>query len=181
MNIRNKKSNLIKLAYLNLILIGVLTPSVSFANNGELKIFGLLREAPCDVITDNVEVNFGIVTNKDLFRNNHELRDFQIELTGCNDKTAKSIAVKFNGNASENNTLLNLNASSTASGFGVKILNDYGEIMTFGETQKVQAFQQGRNVLNFTGMLQLSKDTTSVQDIVVGAFTATATFEVEYQ
>lgn len=180
MNIRDKKSNLIKLAYLNLILIGALSPSVSFAN-GEVKIFGLLREQPCAVMTENVEVNFGSVTNKDLFKNNHELRDFQIELANCGSATLKSIAVKFNGNASENNTLLNLNASSAASGFGVKILNDYGEVMTFGETQKVQAFEQGRNVLNFTGMLQLSKDTTSVHDIAVGAFTATATFEVEYQ
>ena len=180
MNIRDKKSNLIKLAYLNLILIGALSPSISFAN-GEVKIFGLLREQPCAVMTENVEVNFGSVTNKDLFHNHHEYRDFRIELANCGSATLKSIAVKFNGITSENNTLLNLNASSTASGFGVKILNDYGEVMTFGETQKVQAFEQGRNVLNFTGMLQLSKDTTSVHDIAVGAFTATATFEVEYQ
>lgn len=178
---RNKKNSLLKLAYLNLILIGTLIPSISFAKNGELKIFGLLREEPCAVMTENIEVNFGTVTNKDLFRNNNELRDFQIEIANCGSATLKSIGVKFYGNASENNTLLNLNESSTASGFGVKILNDYGEIMTFGQTQKVQQFEQGRNVLNFTGMLQILKDTTSVDYITVGAFSATATFEVEYQ
>lgn len=149
--------------------------------NGEIQVFGSIVEQPCSVLNQEIDVDFNTMTNKDLFYGNDEKRKFQIELE-CDEGVNDTITVQFNSsNTSENNQLLNLSPSSQASGVGIKIQDNLGKILTFGNPTENINIQSGLNNLEFTAFVTIKADTLSLNDIGLGTFDATATFELRYE
>lgn len=172
----------------NFMLIGCSLLFLSHANaktqqkgNGELHIYGMILEEPCRVLNEDIIVDFGIMTNKDLFRGNNEYRKFSIELK-CDVEVNKAVNLQFNGmNTSENNQLLDLAASSQASGVGIKIQDALGSILTFGTPTKLVDVSAGIHHLEFTAFVTKKADTFALNDISLGNFEAFATFQIQYE
>lgn len=148
--------------------------------NGEVQVFGSIVEQPCSVLNQEIEVDFGTMTNKDIFAFNNEYRKFHIELE-CDEGVDDTITVQFNGsNTSEDNQLLNLSASSQARGVGIKIQDNLGKILTFGQPTSSIDIRSGINNIEFTAFVTRKADTLTLNDIGLGTFDATATFELRY-
>lgn len=148
--------------------------------NGEIIVLGSIIEQPCTVLNEEINVDFEVMTNKDLFWGNDEKRNFFIELE-CELEVADLITVQFNStDTSENGQLLNLAPSSQASGVGIKIKDALGNILTFGQPTKTLQITTGLNRLEFLAYVTRRTDTIVLGDIGLGTFEASATFNINY-
>jgi type 1 fimbria pilin len=181
-NNKQKIKNSLKLGLMScgLLFFSFAQAETRATGNGEVKVYGTIIEQPCSVLNEEINIDFGIMTNKDLFRYNNEYRKFNIELEcdlGIND----AVSIQFNSaNTSESNQLLNLAASSEASGVGIKIQDALGEILTFGKPTTSIEVMNGINNLEFTAFVTRRADTLVLNDIGLGTFEASATFEIIY-
>ena len=148
--------------------------------SGEVKVYGTIIEQPCSILNEEINIDFGTMTNKDLFRYNNEYRKFFIELecdVGIND----AVSVRFNStNTSENRQMLNLSAQSQASGVGIKIQDASGRLLTFGEPSSSKEVIAGMNNLEYIAFVTGRSDSLVLSDIGLGTFEASATFEIIY-
>lgn len=174
----------LKLNYLRATLFLISSVITTFSStshaNGEIQVIGLILAEPCTLVNDDIIVDFGVLTNKDLFRYDR-LEKFSVELD-CEPGTQEAVQVQFSStNTSENNSILNLDTSSQASGVGIKIEDDKGNYIVFNEPQSSFMLNDGINNLNFTAHVSRKSDTLTLNDINLGAFTATASLIIEYK
>lgn len=148
--------------------------------NGEVIVLGSIIEQPCSVLNEEINVDFEVMTNRDLFWGNDEKRKFFIELE-CELEVADLVTVQFNStDTSENSQLLNLAPSSQASGVGIKIKDALGNILTFGQPTATLQITTGLNRLEFLAYVTRRADTIVLGDIGLGTFEASATFNINY-
>ncbi|WP_343595981.1 fimbrial protein [Acinetobacter sp.] len=177
-------STKLKLKYLGTTLflmfntLAVFVPNAQA--NGEIQVIGLILAEPCTLVNNDIVVDFGVLTNKDLFKYDR-LEKFSVELD-CEPGTNETTQVQFSStNTSENNTILNLDPTSQASGVGIKIQDDKGNYITFNQPQSSFYLKSGINNLDFIAHVSRKSDTLTLSDIHLGAFTATSSLIIEYQ
>ena len=148
----------------------------------EVRITGILAAEPCLVRPgdEEIQVNFGSIGNKDLYNQIKKTEPFIIHLDSCDTSIAKSVKVTFSGTATTSG-LLQLNANSSASGVGIRILDTNGTAVVLNQPTKEQALIDGSNELQYTAYVQAEDDALNNKSIGLGDFNASATFELAYE
>ena len=180
-----KISNMFILSLYLCALMGSVSVLGSTVTPGKLAMSGELIEAGCslDPNSRDIEVEFGDVSASLINRNDEGniTRPVLVRLTGCsvvkrgNDGSLYPYAsVTFIGNAaaSDPTTLL---VSGKADGFGIRLRDSQGELLTLGQPSPGYELSETDNVLKFTVSL------VPVQKYIkAGEFTAVAQFFMDY-
>ncbi|MDT7094053.1 fimbrial protein [Citrobacter amalonaticus] len=180
-----KINNTLLIAVYFCALVGSASVSASTVTPGKLAMSGELIEAACslDPNSRDIEVEFGNVSASLINRNDEGniTRPVLIRLTGCsvvkrgNDGSLYPYAsVTFMGNAAASDTTTLL-VSGDADGFGIRLRDSQGEILTLGQPSPEYELSETDNVLKFSASL------VPVQKYIkAGEFTAVAQFFMDY-
>ncbi|WP_171264680.1 fimbrial protein [Acinetobacter sp. ANC 4558] len=159
-------------------ILGLCVFSTSYANDRIINISGLLVTKPCDLLTSEVDINFGVTNSPELMNDTAKRHDFIIRLNNC---PSVNVRAKFIGNSTDNNQILNVSEDSTASGIGIRLYDERGHVVTFGEdTSSTIGVEGVVHILHFQAQVAKLQSIQSAGQIREGAFTATATYEVVY-
>lgn len=180
-----KISNVFWLSLYLCVLMGSASALGSTVTPGKLAMSGELIEAACsiDPASHNIEVEFGNVAASQINSNDEGniTRPFLVRLTGCSvvkrggDGSLYPYAsVTFIGNAaaSDPTTLL---INGEADGFGIRLRDRQGEILTLGKPSQSYELNDKDNVLKFSASLVPVE-----KYIKAGEFTAVAQFFMDY-
>lgn len=162
-----------------LLLLGIIASSEAT----EMKITGVLIDEPCSLNPSdgNINVEFGELTDKDLYNSRRIEQPFYIELTECNSSAIKTLSVKFMGEASSQQPgLLALDSSSQASGIAIGIESEGVSLPINSQQGASFPFKNGNNTLAFNAYVRADPDAITQKNIGLGHFTATTTFVFEY-
>ncbi|ALH95498.1 fimbrial protein [Acinetobacter equi] len=159
------------------LALGLCLSSTTQANDRVINVVGLLVAKPCEIINTEIDVNFDAVNTPQLMSDSAPTKDFQIRLNNC---PSSNIRTKFVGEGVDNNQLLGLSTGSTAQGVGIRLYDEQNRVIPIGQdTVGVSGVPGVVHVLNFHAQVAKLSDATTA-DLVSGAFTATATYEVSY-
>lgn len=151
-------------------------PSITYANDKIINVVGLLITKPCEIEDTNIDVDFGIISQRDLMENLTENKSFDIKLINC---PSNNIRARFTGTSTDNNQLLTFGSSSTARGAGIRLYDESGQPIIFGQ-ETASTTGTGDIVLKFNAQVTKLESTETLSDIVGGIFSATATYEIMY-
>lgn len=180
-----KISNVLLLSLNLCALVGSASVLGSTVTPGKLAMSGELIEAACglDPASRNVEVEFGEVSASLINRNDEGniSRPLLVRLTGCSVVKRGSdgslypyASVTFLGNtAASDPTALLINGE--ADGFGIRLRDSQGGILTPGKSSMEYELSESDNVLKFTASLVPIE-----KYIKAGEFTAVAQFFMDY-
>lgn len=162
-----------------LLLLGIIANS----NATDMFITGVLIDEPCSISPNNgnINVEFGELTDQDLYNIRRIEQPFYIELTECNSSAIKTLTIKFIGEESRQQAgLLALDSTSQASGIAIGIESN-GVMLPMNSQQGATfPFKNGNNTLAFNAYVKADPDAIAQKNIGLGHFTATATFVFEY-
>lgn len=181
MILQNKKRILLNIT-LSAFMLGFSSIATAAPNltNSLVYIKGTVSNEPCVVQPNEIEVEFGDISNKDIIIGRKINRDFRINLIDCNLSAFQEYSIQFDGIATENNQLLSLSSTSVGSGVGIRIFDDQDRPITFGTpTAKIRPLTQD-NFLEFKATLQKRSDITELNQVQLGEFTAISIFTVIY-
>lgn len=167
---------------LSLLLAGLAAPCVA----GTVNFDGTLIEDACEIYPGDeaVELDFGTVIDKYLYLNSRtHSQPFAIRLINCDLALGREVKVTFSGMASGALPgYLALDSSSTAKGVAIGLENGAGELLAINSGKYTQQLQVGNNnALNLKAFVQGEPLALQNKSIQRGAFTATATFTLEYE
>ncbi|MEX2950544.1 fimbrial protein [Serratia fonticola] len=167
---------------LSLLLAGLAAPCVADTVNFD----GTLIEDACEIFPGDeaVELDFGTVIDKYLYLNTRtHSQPFAIRLINCDLALGREVKVTFSGMAST--ALLGylaFDSGSTAKGAAIGLENGAGELLAINTGKYTQQLQAGsNNALNLKAFVQGEPLALQNKSIQRGAFTATATFTLEYE
>ncbi|AYA42314.1 type 1 fimbrial protein [Xenorhabdus nematophila] len=174
-----------------LFLFGIGSQQIAHANINAKDI--LLRDvrikltvlAPaCSIKTEdkNIEVDFGNISNKDLYQHHRtESRNFNLRLEKCDPRVTKSLKIKFSGETSkELPGLLAVKSTARTVGVAIGMEKTDGTPIPFNKTSEFPLLASRDNVIPFRAYVQAEPGALKGKKIGVGQFTAIATFEVNY-
>ncbi|MEB7886675.1 fimbrial protein [Serratia fonticola] len=167
---------------LSLLLAGLVAPSVADTVNFD----GTLIEDACEIYPGDeaVELDFGTVIDKYLYLNSRtHSQPFAIRLINCDLALGREVKVTFSGMASGALPgYLAFDSSSMAKGAAIGLENSAGELLAINSGKVTQPLQAGsNNALNLKAFVQGEPLALRNKSIQRGAFTATATFTLEYE
>lgn len=148
---------------------------------------GTLVEDPCTLAvgTQGTEqtVDFGTVINKYLYANTRSpVQTFTILLQDCDTSLGKTVSFIFHG--TEDTTqpgLLALDPTSGAQGVAIGLASADGTPLPINEDSGIFTLNDGDTQISFQTYVQASPAAIANSAIVVGEFSATATFEMVYE
>ncbi|ALH94760.1 hypothetical protein AOY20_03990 [Acinetobacter equi] len=163
-------------------MISVGVSSIVYANdlnNRQLNISGLIITRACELVTSEIDVDFGVISAPQIMNDMAPKEDFEISLNNCPKANIRAV---FTGNTDSNHQLLNVTSSSTARGIGVRIYDEKDHIVTFGETPTsgTTGINGVVHTLRFKAQVAKLPEVESIRDIKEGTFSASATYEVIY-
>ncbi|WP_420029335.1 fimbrial protein [Serratia fonticola] len=166
-----------------LLLLGcALTPGRAETVNFD----GTLIEDACEVYPGDeaVELDFGTVIDKYLYLNTRtHSQPFAIRLINCDLALGREVKVTFSG--TESAALpgrLALDGTSQASGVAIGLETAGGAPLALNTGKYTQALQTGsNNTVNLKAYVQGEPLALQSRTVGRGAFTATATFMLEYE
>jgi len=179
-----EKKNLLAL-FISVLFFSGHASSNTTTTPGQLALSGELVAAACDIDPKSraLWVDFGNVSARDInmVQEDKLIRPFMVHLIGCHSfgsqhqSSAVAYAtITFNGNASTEDPTV-LIPSGNGKGFGIKIRDHNGEVLTFGEPSSGYLFSDENNTLRFTATL------VPVQKYIqAGDFYAVARFFMDY-
>nr|WP_314267251.1 fimbrial protein [uncultured Moellerella sp.] len=151
----------------------------------KIHIFGTLLGHACSVEQTEIFVEFGNVTNKDLyFHSRTPSIPFSLEIKGCDLDFDNDAIVSFIGNESNHLSLqgfLDIDDSSQASGIGIGIENADGKFLPLREESSKFNINATDMTLNFNAFIQADSEAIKNKSILLGEFTATSIFVIEYE
>ena len=153
--------------------------------DGNVHLSGALVSEPCTLPdgSDNIPLNFGTEVDKDLYA--HERTDssaFTIHLADCDPSVLSTVSVTFQGTEeTELPGLLAIDPASTAKGIAIGIEGDDGTLLPLSTASPYANLIPGNNDLNFQAFVQATPTAMANKALVVGEFSATATFVLGYQ
>ncbi|WP_447887513.1 fimbrial protein [Serratia fonticola] len=167
---------------LSLLLAGLAAPCVADTVNFD----GTLIEDACEIYPGDeaVELDFGTVIDQYLYLNTRtHSQPFAIRLINCDLALGREVKVTFSGMASDALPgYLAFDSSSTAKGAAIGLENSAGELLAINSGKYTQQLQAGNNnALNLKAFVQGEPMALQNKSIEPGAFTATATFTLEYE
>lgn len=163
-----------------LIVFNCVITSVKAADN--LRMDGTLVAEPCslDAKAADVSVDFKNIIDKALYANTRTPgQAFAIDLTDCDPSMGKKVSVIFKGQ--EDSVLPGLLAiTGTAKGVAVGIETESGQPVEINKSTLEFPIDRPNLHLVFQGYVQGEPDALANHQIVVGAFSSIATFELDY-
>lgn len=195
MNVGNRLNGLaqrqraVRLTMATLVLGTVLTMAfvshASHAADNNVHLHGALVAEPCVIPpgSEEIPVDFGTVIDKYLYQNTRTLgQSFEIQLTECDITLGKTVTVAFTG--AENTQLpglLAIDGASEATGIAIGLETQAAEPLPLNQPSDKYALQAGSNTLVLKAYVQGEPKAITDHSIGRGDFTATATFNLEYE
>lgn len=148
---------------------------------------GTLIEDPCTLAvgTQGSEqtVDFGTVINKYLYANTRSpVQTFTILLQDCDTSLGKTVSFIFHGTEDTVQPgLLALDPTSGAQGVAIGLASADGTPLPLNEASGTSTLNDGDTQISFQTYVQASPTAILNNAIVVGEFSATATFEMVYE
>ncbi|WP_454889845.1 fimbrial protein [Serratia quinivorans] len=165
-------------------LTAVPLPTLAAGENN-VYLHGALVAEPCVIPPGDEEIplDFGTIIDKYLYLNTRTLgQAFEIHLEECDLTLGKTVSVTFTG--TENSTLpglLALDGGSTATGIAIGLETPSAKRLPLNQASDKSLLQAGSNIIALTAYVQGEPQAITNHSIGRGAFTATATFNLEYQ
>lgn len=158
------------------------------AGESSINFQGTLVEDPCTVAAgpdgENIEVNFGNVPDKNLYRmaeGRSWKENFHILLQDCDLSLGTKVKVTFTGpEDSEQPGLLALGNKSGAKHVAVAITQRDGTLIPLNKPTDGYVLSKGTTTLNFSAYLSSPQSAVKNHTIGRGVIDATATFVLEY-
>ncbi|MRT42618.1 fimbrial protein [Enterobacteriaceae bacterium RIT702] len=164
------------------ILLSLISP-LSLAT--DIHFSGALVAEPCVIEAgdDALELDFGNVIDRELYVNHRsQAMPFTLNLIGCSIDTAKTVAITFSGQ--ESNELagfLATQAGSKAAGIAVGMETLSGEAVLLNKVAPPVTLQTGRTLIVLRAYIQGEPNAIRERSISSGYFSAIATFSLNYQ
>ena len=174
----------------HLLFIPILSiPIHSFAATDNtqtvIRIHGEILGPMCDVKNDDILVDFGTLTNKDLlWHGSSSTRDFAIEFD-CKTEDTYNVAISFTGQETFYTDLQRLiiiegDTPSNPWGIAIQMVEPNGENMPLNAETATYTIKD-QAALNFKAFVKVSQSAMNSKNIRLGEFNAVANFLVEYQ
>lgn len=164
------------------IMMGIGLSSITHANdlnNRQLNISGLLITRACELVSSEIDVDFGVISSPQIMNDMVPKQEFEISLINC---PKANIRATFSGNTDSDHQLLLMSSGSTASGIGIRIYDEEDQVIVFGETPTsgTTGINGVVHKLRFKAQVAKLPNVESLRDIKEGTFSASATYEVIY-
>lgn len=168
-------------------LIFIFIAPVCYAAAPEINIQyrGILVAEPCAIPPgeDEITLDIGVIVDKYLYAEHRTLgKQFQIHLTDCDLTLGNTVKIMFQGiENSHLPGLLAVDNGSTARGIAVGLETLEGVPFPINTNSAKQALVSGSNTLTFKAYIQGEPHAIINRNIILGDFSATATFSLEYE
>lgn len=155
------------------------------AGDNNLYLHGALVAEPCVIPPGDEEItlDFGTIIDKYLYLNTRTLgQAFEIHLEECDLTLGKTVSVTFTG--TENNALpglLAIDGGSEAKGIAIGFETPSGKPLPLNTQSGKSLLQDGGNIIALRAYVQGEPLAIADQTIGRGAFSAVATFNLEYE
>ncbi|HEJ7943949.1 TPA: fimbrial protein [Serratia liquefaciens] len=150
-----------------------------------LKLHGTLVAEPCVILPADadIQLDFGTVIDKYLYLNGRTHgQQFELRLSDCDLSLGNTVRMTFSG--TENPKLpglLALDSGSMASGVGIGIETDEGVPVLLSHETKKYPILAGNNVITLKAYVKAEQAAIATKSIGRGSFSASATFNLEYE
>lgn len=160
------------------LLVAGATPAQAKDN---VSIQGNLVSEPCTLDSASITLDFGDLDKKSFWQVARTPgAAFAIKLLGCDTRVGHDARVTFSGTESSGLPGLLAPDGKTDPGVAIGIETSDGRPVPLNKPGPVYPLTDGTNTLTLKGYVAAEPEAIKKQSIVSGAFTATATFEIEY-
>ncbi|ALX97466.1 MULTISPECIES: fimbrial protein [Serratia] len=172
-----------KCRWVSVLLGGMLLTSTSGAADN-MRLHGALVFEACDIQTgdENQDISLGMTPDRYFYMHQRtQGRAVNIHLVNCDTTVANNVTATFTG--TENAALpglLAFDAGSTAAGVAVGLETSGGRFLPLNVAGDKTPLNNGTNVITVSAYLQGEPGALANQSITRGAFTATTTFQLDY-
>lgn len=159
-------------------------PAMAAAGDN-VRLHGALVAEPCVIPPGEEEIalNFGSIIDKYLYQNSRTIgQPFTIHLTDCDQSLGQTVKVSFTG--TENAVLpglLAIDGSSGASGIAIGLETERAVPLPLNKASGTYPLQSGDNLIGLKAFVQGEPAAIANRTIDLGAFSAVATFNLEYE
>lgn len=153
------------------------------ATTDNLRFDGTLVAIPCelDAKTTDISLDFGTVIDKYLYLNTRtQSKPITLRLLECDLSLGKTVSLTFKGTESVALPGLLALTQGTASGIAIGMELPDGTALPLNKATPLLALTAGTNTLTFMNYVQGEPTALKDHGIVVGDFTAVATFALDY-
>lgn len=165
-------------------LLAALMAGPLLAARENVHLYGTLVAEPCVIPPGDEEIplDFGTIIDKYLYLNTRtQGQAFQIHLEECDLKLGTTVRVTFSGIESRALPgLLALDGSSEASGIAIG-LETSAKLLPINQASDRSLLLEGSSIIALKAYVQGEPDALKEQSIERGAFSAVATFHLEYE
>ena len=149
-----------------------------------MRFHGALVAEPCVLPPgeESVKLDFGTVIDKYLYLNQRTHgQSFELNLAECDLSIGKTVSVTFSG--TESLALPGLLAPSAggASGIAIGLETEQGQALPLNQHSGKYQLSGGNTVLRLRAYVQGEQEALDKHTLGRGAFSATATFQLEYE
>ncbi|MGE2250072.1 fimbrial protein [Serratia marcescens] len=159
--------------------------SVLASGDNNLYLHGALVAEPCVISPGDEEIplDFGTIIDKYLYLNTRtQGQAFLIHLEECDLTLGKMVSVTFTGTESiALPGLLALDGSSEATGIAIGLETPAAKPLRLNKVSDKALLQDGANTIALKAYIQGEPDAIANKTIGRGAFSAAATFNLEYE
>lgn len=164
------------------VLLALTVPAQAAPN---VRLYGALVAEPCVIPPgeENIALDFGGIVDKYLYLNTRTPgQGFEIPLAECDLSLGNTVTVTFSGVESAGLPgLLALDTGSGATGIALGLETPDARPLKLNTASDKVPLQEGSNVIALKAYVQGEPGAIAGQSIGRGAFTATATFSLEYE
>jgi len=151
----------------------------------DVRLYGALVAEPCVVApgSEDIQLAFGTIVDKYLYLNTRTLgQNLDIQLAECDVTLGRTVKVTFLGTESTQLPgLLALDGGSEAAGIAIGLETPNAKPLPVNKASDDIALQDGNSVIALKAYVQGEPEAITNRSITRGAFTATATFSLEYE
>lgn len=165
------------------LVAGMAAGSVMAADN--MLFHGALVAEPCTLKPgdEDIRLDFGTVIDKYLYANGRTpTKPFTLTLQDCDLSLGQTVKITFSGNKSlELPDLLALDGGSQASGIALGLETAEGKLVALNKPSQEMTLASGSTSLALQVYVQGEPTALAQKSIGLGAFSAVATFGLEYE
>lgn len=170
----------------NLLTLTMSILLVVYANAAtDIRFTGALVAEPCVIEEgdDALELDFGNIIDRELYINHRSItKPFTLNLIGCSNDTAKTVSITFSGKESDQLAgFLATNPGGGASGIAIGMETLSGQPVLINKTAPPVSIETGRTLILIRAFIQGEPSAIRDRKITQGAFSAIATFSLNYQ
>ncbi len=178
-----RKNRVARIALPVLLPAMLMMAGAQAATTDNLRFDGTLVAEPCelDPKTTDISLDFGTVVDKYLYLNTRtQSKPITLRLLECDLSLGNMVSLTFKGTESVALPGLLALTQGTASGIAIGMERPDGTALPINKATPLQALTAGTNTLTLMNYVQGEPTALKDHGIVVGDFTAIATFALDY-